>query len=121
MRSKVRLSAGGVVATLFVALLPLTPGCGGRTLQAPGSASGEDPAETGAATEPPGEKLQPCDDGTGASDCCPMGAASGGECSTSGFLCWTRCSPPNDAGAERLRGQLACGGSMWIAGHGLFP
>jgi hypothetical protein len=121
MRSKLGLCAGGVVAMLSLALLPLTPGCGGRTLQAPGSASGEDPADTGSATEPPSETLQPCDDGTGASNCCPMEAVAGGECATTGLLCWTRCLPPSDDGAAVFHGQLACTGSMWIAGHGLFP
>jgi hypothetical protein len=88
------------VRVMLVVLYTSLNGCGGATT------TGEH-VDTGA-----GDGLFACNDGTGATDCCPDGAMSGAPCS-SDSTCWTRCS-------NGFRGEMSCSGGTWIAGHGLF-
>jgi hypothetical protein len=115
----VRFVAAGCVITVI--------GCSGQVADhADASAGGKDAAHLDA---PPGPRdggqesatdLTPCEDGTGATDCCPTGATSGGACSTSATVCWTACELSPDAG-QGLRSEMTCSGEQWTAGHGLFP
>jgi hypothetical protein len=65
----------------------------------------------------------PCDDGTGATDCCPSGVSSGGACATSATVCWTACdfSISIADASQGYRSEMTCSGGHWTAGHGLFP
>jgi hypothetical protein len=65
--------------------------------------------------------LQTCNDGTGATDCCPVGTQSGGMCAAVGVSCWTECLFDAPDAGEGLHGQFVCTPSGWTAGHGLFP
>jgi hypothetical protein len=71
-------------------------------------------------TSDSGEVDVACNDGTGATDCCPTGAAGGASCSVAG-ACFTRCTFFGDGSSQGWRGHLACSGGTWTAGHGLFP
>jgi hypothetical protein len=63
---------------------------------------------------------QPCDDGTGALDCC-KNAILGGPCLDSDGPCWTRCNYLVDGASDGMRSQMLCAGGRWLAGHGQFP
>jgi hypothetical protein len=63
---------------------------------------------------------QTCNDGTGATDCCPSDAASGGACAP-GITCWTQCTFGTSDTGQGWRGSMSCTSGRWIAGHGLFP
>lgn len=72
--------------------------------------NGVDPAARSDATS---VVTVPCDDGTGATDCCANRVKDSGSCSQVA-TCWNRC-------VSGGRSQLTCNGATWIAGHGLFP
>ena len=63
---------------------------------------------------------QPCNDGTGATDCCPSDAAPGGACVPE-ITCWTQCTFRTPGMGQGWRSSMACTSGQWIAGHGLFP
>ena len=67
--------------------------------------------------------LVPCDDGTGATDCCPQGSVSGATCAISATSCWTGCdfSMSIAAASQGYRSEMSCTDGHWMAGHGLFP
>jgi hypothetical protein len=64
---------------------------------------------------------EPCIDGTGATDCCPMGAKGNGVCEYPGLHCWTRCAFSSADAPQGMRAALGCSSGTWVAGHGLFP
>jgi hypothetical protein len=76
-------------------------------------------ADTAAETASSG--AQPCDDGTGATDCCPVGAKDLTACANPGLSCWTRCRFASPDSGQGVRSQLECISGSWLAGHGLFP
>jgi hypothetical protein len=61
-----------------------------------------------------------CNDGTGATDCCP-GSSTAETCSNEGLRCWTACSFASASTNAGFRGQKFCGGGQWAVGMGLFP
>jgi hypothetical protein len=63
----------------------------------------------------------PCDDGTGADDCCPSGSSSGGACVTSPMECWTPCQFSESDATDAFHSAMTCIDGYWVAGHGLFP
>ena len=89
---------------LFVVLAGLlASSCGSKCQQATCAGGGGVLLETVA-----------CSDGTGATDCCPVGVLAGSICSVnSGSGCWTPCK-------SGYRGQFICSGGTWTAGQGLF-
>jgi hypothetical protein len=64
---------------------------------------------------------EPCNDGTGATSCCPPDVVAGGTCSYEYPSCYTRCSFAANSGTQGTRVGFYCVGGMWVAGHGLFP
>lgn len=65
--------------------------------------------------------LTACEDGTGATDCCPSEATSGGRCSISETVCWTACEFSTPDASQGFHSEMTCSGGRWTAGHGLFP
>jgi hypothetical protein len=74
-----------------------------------------------AAAETASSGAQPCNDGTGAMDCCPVGAECSTACANPGFHCWTRCTFASPDAGQGVRSQLFCASGTWAAGLGLFP
>lgn len=113
-----------------VALVAMTSGCGGtvtgstnivdhQDAAAGGSGGSREDGASGGSNATGGvggaSGLVPCNDGTGAADCCPPEAAEGAACDVS----VPRCSRGGcRAGFESY---LYCGGGTWSAGKGLFP
>jgi hypothetical protein len=64
---------------------------------------------------------RPCNDGTGAQDCCPSGTAAGEVCAEDAAMCYSRCVFPDDAATQGTRSTFSCLQGTWLAGHGLFP
>jgi hypothetical protein len=58
-----------------------------------------------------------CDDGTGATNCCPLSAIVDTACSAEGLTCRTVCLPTLNGGYQS---QRFCKGGRWAGGQGLF-
>lgn len=103
-----------LVACCVISAIGCTSEAAEHADASPGRMDGDSEAATG---------LIPCDDRTGATDCCPGGVTSGGRCSTSATPCWTACdfSLPMADARQGYRSEMTCSGGHWTAGHGLFP
>jgi hypothetical protein len=111
--------------------LVVTVGCGNGHAIAPGT-DGTGAADSGAdsailkdaGAEPTGEGETsttgqgPCNDGTGATDCCAGGAS--GPCPAEN-ICWSACNFASAGALQGTRSELSCSNGQWTAGHGLFP
>jgi hypothetical protein len=67
-------------------------------------------------------ETQACNDGTGATDCCPVDGSiptPGAPCSPVGLRCWTQCFSFTDSG-QGVHVQKFCTSAGWNSGHGLF-
>jgi hypothetical protein len=64
-----------------------------------------------------------CDDGTGATNCCPANAAEGVACDSTVFtsVCLTRCGFASPDASMGYREDMQCSQGMWNAGLGLLP
>ena len=112
-----------------VSLLLSTAGCSGELTVgmfassdsgANGSTSDSTMPGSGPSADAETSIRQACNDGTGAMDCCPAGAADGLACEVPAdpsavVECFTQCSPSG------WRSTLSCTTGTWIGGHGLFP
>jgi hypothetical protein len=71
----------------------------------------------------PSSATQACNDGTGATDCCPVDGgipSSGALCSPIGLDCCTPCFSFLPDSGQGFRVQKFCTSAGWNSGHGLF-
>jgi hypothetical protein len=137
-----RLNSKGSIVQSSIAIVGLaclvSVGCRGTGSPKPkADGSADRPAADGSADRPAAQDAvgeasaadsdtdtpvaRPCDDGTGATDCCPSGAVAGGTCDGAISTCYSRCAFSDGSATQGTRSEFSCIQGLWLAGHGLFP